>query len=99
MPYSSSYHGTDGTLLTHWQSLSLYSRQALPTDLQGWVEVSFPHRPYSMPLAEAEYFVNCVLEDKPIEGAVSPRRARATQEVIEAAYRSAETGRPVALPL
>ncbi len=99
MPYSSSYHGTDGTLLTHWQALSLYSRQALPTDMQGWVEVSFPHRPYSMPIAEAEYFVNCVLEDKPIEGPVSPQRARATQEVIEAAYRSAEAGRPVTLPL
>jgi predicted dehydrogenase len=99
MPYSASYHGTEGTLLAKPQALSLYSRSELPGDLQGWVEVPFPHRPYGMPIAEAEYFVNCVLEDKPVEGPVSPRRARATQEVIEAAYRSAETGKPVALPL
>jgi predicted dehydrogenase len=99
MPYNASYHGTDGTLLIKWQALSLTSRNALPGDLQGWVEVPFPHQPYRMPLSEPEYFVNCVLEDRPIEGPVSPRRARATQEVIEAAYRSAETGRSVTLPL
>ena len=99
MPFSASYHGTDGTLLVKSQALSLYSRRALPNDLQGWVEVPFPYRPYSQSMDEPGYFVNCILEDKPIEGPVSPRRARATQEVIEAVYRSAETREPVRLPL
>ncbi len=44
---------------------------------------------------EPRYFVDCVLNKRPVEGAVSPRVARATQEVIEAVYRSAEEGRAV----
>jgi predicted dehydrogenase len=48
---------------------------------------------------EQRYFVDCLLEGRPIEGAASPRVARDTQEVIEAVYRSAESGRAVRLPL
>ena len=48
---------------------------------------------------EQRYFVDSVLEGQPIEGAASPRIARDVQEVIEAVYRSAETGRAIPLPL
>ena len=48
---------------------------------------------------EQRYFVDCLLEGRPIEGASSPRVARDVQEVIEAVYRSAETGRAVQLPV
>ena len=48
---------------------------------------------------EQRYFVDCLLQGRPIEGASSPRVARDVQEVIEAVYRSAETGRAVRLPL
>jgi len=67
--------------------------------LLGWVELPVGREPRPGVGSEAEYFVNCLLEDRPIEGAVSPRGARAAQEVIEAAYRSAETGQVVKLPL
>jgi predicted dehydrogenase len=43
--------------------------------------------------------VDCALDRRPIEGASSPRVARSAQEVIEAVYRSAESGRVVRLPL
>ncbi|HEU5316139.1 MAG TPA: Gfo/Idh/MocA family oxidoreductase [Chloroflexota bacterium] len=47
---------------------------------------------------EQRYFVDCLLEGRPIEGASSPRVARDVQAVIDAVYRSAETGRAVQLP-
>lgn len=99
MPFGSSYHGTEGTVTASWTGLSLYSRKALPEELQGWVELSVGREPRPGLGSEAEHFVNCLLEDRPFEGAVSPRGARATQEVIEAAYRAAETGQVVKLPL
>jgi predicted dehydrogenase len=99
MPFGSSYHGTEGTILASWTGLQLYSRTALPSELQGWLDLSMGREPRPGIGSEPEYFVNCVLEDKPIEGAVSPRGARATQEVIEAAYRAAEAGQVVKLPL
>jgi predicted dehydrogenase len=49
--------------------------------------------------AEQRYFVECLRAGRPIEGAASPRVARDVQEVIEAVYRSAESGRAVRLPL
>ncbi len=49
--------------------------------------------------AEQRYFVDCVLQKRPVEGASSPQVARDVQEVIEAVYRSAESGRAVKLPL
>jgi predicted dehydrogenase len=101
MPFGSSYHGTEGTITTSWGGMSVYSRRMLPADLQGWVEVSSGRGRQPRPGigSEPEYFVNCLLEDKPIEGPVSPRGARATQEVIEAAYLSAKKGEVVKLPL
>jgi predicted dehydrogenase len=99
LPYRSSYHGTEGTILTSRGGLSLYSRTAMPADLQGWVEVPVARGARADIGTEPEYFVHCLLEDRPVEGPVSPRGARATQEVIEAAYRSAETGQVIRLPL
>jgi predicted dehydrogenase len=99
MPYGSSYHGTEGTILVGRGALSLYSRKVLPADLEGWAEVPSPRQARPGVGSEPAYFVRCILEDKPLEGPVSPRGARATQEVIEAAYRSAATGQVVKLPL
>ena len=101
LPHGSSYHGTEGTLLVGRGALQLYSRKAgLPEGKQGWIDVSTAggrERPGIG--SEAGYFVDCVVNDKAVEGAVSPRGARATQEAIEAAYLSANTGQTVKLPL
>ena len=101
MPLRSSFHGTEGTIMASRSSLNIYSRQVLPADLQGWVEISGGRGRSPRPGvgSEPEHFVNCLLEGKPLGGPVSPRGARATQEVIEAAYRSANTGQVVKLPL
>ena len=73
--------------------------KALPEELQGWVELPGARAPRPGVGSEPEYFVRCLLEGTAPEGAVSLRGARATQEVIEAVYRSAETGQVVKLPL
>jgi predicted dehydrogenase len=99
MPFGSSYHGTEGTITVGRRGLSMYSRRALPEELLGWVEIPVEREARPVIGSEAEYFVNCLLEDRPVEGAVSPRGARATQEVIEAVYRSAASGKAVKLPL
>jgi predicted dehydrogenase len=99
MPMRSSYHGTEGTILMTSGGISLYSTRVLPDDLQGWVEIPMGREPRPGIGTEAAHFVNQVLADAPFEGAVSLRGARATQEVIEAVYRSAETGKVVKLPL
>jgi len=99
MPFRSSYHGTEGTITASRTEARVYSRKVLPADLQGWVGIPMGRAPRPGVGTEAECFVNYVLEDKPFEGAVSISGARAAQEVIEAVYRSAETGKTVKLPL
>ena len=49
--------------------------------------------------AEQRYFTETILAGKKIEGAVTVEMGRATHEIIEAAYRSTETGRTIELPL
>ncbi len=97
LPFLQSYHGREGTILTSFEGVRLYSRQALPADLQGWLEM--PSRFEMRGAAEAAHFVNGILENKPFDEPVSLRGARAVQEVVEAAYRSAQTGQAVKLPL
>jgi len=99
MPFLGAYHGTEGTITTGFTELSLFSRKLLSQDLQGWVRLSMGRTPRPDVGTEAERFVNTVLEDRPFEGPVSASGARAVQEVIEAVYRSAETGDVVRLPL
>ena len=90
-------YGTDGSL---WEQLGddggLYIRSSrLPEAYEEPVKVDLPK--VSGFEAECRHFVECILEDKePITG---PREARADLELVVAAYRSAETGMPVRLPL
>jgi len=99
MAFRSSYHGTEGTITASRTELRVYSRKVLRADLQGWVGIPMGRAPRPGVGTEAECFVNYVLEGKPFEGAVSVSGARAAQEVIEAVYLSAETGKVVKLPL
>ena len=85
-----------------WQSIELPAGRTgggrAPENLRAW------RSPAAGPNTgrggrEQRYFVDCLLHNRPIEGASSPRVARDVQEAIEAVYRSAETGRAVPLPL
>jgi predicted dehydrogenase len=67
--------------------------------LQGWRLPPHQSAGDSRGAVEPRYFVDALLGRHAITGPTSPRLARDTQEVIEAAYRSAATGRAVSLPL
>lgn len=118
-PVRTSYHGSQGTIITGqggtelystagpavpegWQPVDLAPRPAFgraPEGLEGWrVAVGMPGAGGSGG-AEQRYFVDCLASGRKVEGAASPRLARDAQEVIEAVYRSAESGRAVKLPL
>jgi predicted dehydrogenase len=99
MPFRSSYHGTEGTITAGRANLGVYSRKALPADLQGWVSIPTGRASRPGVGSEPECFVNGILQDKAFEGAISVSGGRAAQEVIEAVYQSAETGKAVKLPL
>lgn len=70
-----------------------------PADLRGWRAPNVGRGGFGRGGLEQRYFVDCLLNERPVEGASSPRVARDVQEVIEAVYRSAESGRAVRLPL
>ncbi len=96
-PFAQSYHGTDGTILQGWESLRIYSRRSLPSDMQGWLEVPVMREPRGT--AEAAHFVDTVLAGGDFEGIISPEGACHVQAAIEAGYLSAEQGRAIRLPL
>jgi predicted dehydrogenase len=70
-----------------------------PANLRGWRAANGRPAGAGSGGLEQRYFVDCLLNRRPVEGAASPQVARDTQEVIEAVYRSAATGRAVRLPL
>ncbi|HVC34941.1 MAG TPA: Gfo/Idh/MocA family oxidoreductase [Chloroflexota bacterium] len=85
-----------------WEPLDLHGRPGhgrQPANLGGWRAPSASAGGSGSAGAEQRYFVDCLLHGRPIEGAASPRVARDAQEVIEAAYRSAASGRSVQLPM
>ena len=90
-------YGTDGCVWQEWGGQRrLYlksSKLAEATDEPMLVDI--PR--VSAFDAECGHFVDCILGDK--EPIVGPKEARADLELIVAAYRSAETGTAVRLPL
>jgi predicted dehydrogenase len=64
---------------------------------RDWVRIDFPELPEDENKA-IKYFVKRVRENIPFEGMVDPLNARAAQEIIEAAYKSVESGKKVILP-
>jgi predicted dehydrogenase len=85
-----------------WEPVDLTGRTGsyrTPGELRGWRAPSRSGARQGRGGQEQRYFVDCLLNQRPIEGASSPRVARDAQEVIEAVYRSAESGRAVKLPL
>ena len=113
-PVRTSYHGTHGTMLSGPGGTELYST-ADSISPNGWEQINLSTLPghgrmsenlrgFRAPASdrrgtEQRYFVDCLLNQRPIEGPTSARVARDTQEVIEAVYRSAELGRAIQLPL
>jgi predicted dehydrogenase len=99
MPFGQSFHGSEGTILSGFDSMRLYSKKAAASpDMEGWIELPPVRRP-SRAGDEAEHFIRAITEGMPLEGSVSLAGARHVQEVLEAAYVSAESGQVVKLPL
>ena len=75
------------------------SVQTSQTNLRSWRAQVSEWRGHGSGGSEQRYFVDCLLNQHPVEVPTSPRVARDTQEVIEAVYRSAELNRAIQLPL
>ncbi|MBI3971970.1 MAG: Gfo/Idh/MocA family oxidoreductase [Chloroflexi bacterium] len=84
-----------------WEPVEVPARGGgrTPANLKGWRAPSGRDAGAGRGGREQRYFVDCLLAGRPVEGAGSPRVARVVQEVIEAVYRSAGSGRAVRLPL
>jgi predicted dehydrogenase len=96
------YSTVDPALPEGWEPIEVATGTSsfrTPANLHGWRAPSPGTTGYGRGGREQRYFVECALDRRPIEGASSPRVARDAQEVIEAVYRSAESGRAVRLPL
>jgi predicted dehydrogenase len=96
------YSTVDNVKAPEWEPIDAAVRGGFgraPENLHGWRAPGGRLPSGGSGGAEQRYFVDCLLNDRPIEGAASPRVARDVQEVIEAVYRSAETGRSIRLPL
>jgi predicted dehydrogenase len=112
-PVRSSYHGSQGTLTNGPHGTELYSTAgaappagwepiaaaAQAGQVRGWRAPTQTAAGSGRGGAEQRFFVDCLLNKRPVEGAASPRVARHVQEVIEAVYRSASSGQSVRLPL
>jgi predicted dehydrogenase len=102
-PSGTELYSTAGpTLPTGWEPIELPTQAGSfrpPAGLRGWRAPTLPSSGTGRGGAEQRYFVDCLRNRRPIEGATSPRVARDAQEVIEAVYRSAALGHAVRLPL
>jgi predicted dehydrogenase len=90
-------YGTEGCLWEEGKSLFLHSHR-LPEGLSYHKEPT----PVDIPSvntveAECAHFVDCILGDK--EPITNGREARKDLEIVVAAYRSAQTGKAIKLPL
>jgi predicted dehydrogenase len=96
------YSTVDPALPEGWEPIELSAGTGsyrTPMNLHGWRAPVPSAAGAGRGGREQRYFVDCALNRRPVEGASSPRMARNAQEVIEAVYRSAESGRAVRLPL
>jgi len=85
-----------------WEPLTLAERPGVgrqPPGLRGWRAPTAPAPNAGSRGLEQRHFVDCLRTGRPVTDPASPRLARAVQEVIEAAYQSAESGRAIKLPL
>ena len=96
------YSTADSALPNDWDPIDLSTlpvQGPLSTNLRGWRAPMSERRSHGSGGSEQRYFVDCLLNQHPIEGPTSPRVARDTQEVIEAVYRSAKLNQTIQLPL
>lgn len=95
------YSTVDPTAPSGWEpiEISAAGHGRVAPNLRGYRAPSGTAAGSGSAGSEQRYFVECVRSDRPIEGAASPQVAHDVQEVIEAVYRSADSGRAVKLPI
>lgn len=108
-PVFTSYHGVDGTLSTFTGRAELSIRRPAepgpgwqPADLSGAVRTWRRDQPRPADAGwdgrEQRRFLNQLARGGPLDGPAGPDVALHVQEVIEAVYASARTGRAVSVP-
>ena len=94
--YVTAIYGSDGTLVVE---PGAKGRVWLATrEHEDGIEVKVPEAPANLQSATA-YFLNCIVEDLPVEGLCSARVGRDAQEILEAGLISSMEGAAVSLPL
>jgi predicted dehydrogenase len=94
--YVTAIYGSEGTLVIE---PGVKGRIMLATrEHEDGIEVKPPDLPASMQNATA-HFLNCLVEDLPVEGLCSARVGRDAQEILEAGLISSLEGAAVSLPL
>ena len=96
-PISSSFHGTEGTIILSRGEFQVFSPKQLPAGLQGWVRVVDSSRTSGRGGAEQRHFVDVVKGRAALMPEVSPAGALRTQAVIEAVYEAAASARIVSV--
>ncbi|MGI8869284.1 MAG: Gfo/Idh/MocA family protein [Mycobacteriales bacterium] len=99
--HSMSIDGSDGSLLTSREQpgVNAYSKSFdEPDHLRGWRNIVTPEPPLGeLHYRKLAHLVDAVLDDRPLQ--FTGADGRDALELVEAIYRSAESGRPVTLPL
>lgn len=94
--YVAVLYGSEGTLLVE---PGAKGRLLLATrEHEDGIEVTVPALPAEQRSATA-YFLDCIVNNKPIEGICSAEVSRDAQEILEAGLISAQQGTAVSLPL
>jgi predicted dehydrogenase len=92
--YVTTIYGSEGTLLVEAKGRVLLATR----EHEDGVEVALPELPANLQSATA-YFLNCIVEDLPVEGLCSARVGRDAQEILEAGLISSLEGKAMSLPL
>jgi len=95
------YSALDPTVPAGWEPIEVQGAFVAhePVKTKGWRGPTWTYGSSWESGDEARTFIDAVLGRKPLPDATTPRLARDVQEVIEAAYLSANLGRAVKLPL
>jgi len=90
--------GSDGVIVLHgmgMRGLGVYIKKDVPGMMKGWNILEMPQE--DLYFKRIEHFVDCVRNGN--EPIVTGEDGRDAVEVIQAAYMSAEEGKPIKLPL
>jgi len=92
-PHDLILYGTEAVMVAGGNQVTIYTKANPGGEVKEAPPMKAPCRNGS------EYFIHCILNNKPIEGMCCPESSHDVQEIMEAARLSVLLGRRIALPL